>query len=484
MKWTIAQRMTVGYAILIFVIIGIVSTDYASQKNTDRKVTEINQEMIASTLALEVGFQVASIVAEDRALQLTSEDKYVQSMDQWRRRAAKSLETLRTFVEVGSETETKVRALDESAKELFSYIDSQIQRQKSGVEVTKDGRHIARTLSVISVQKIEEQIRDLVNTTGERRERALASYRAEEAKVERFRLILGLLGVSIAIIVGYLLMYSIKRNLGKDIEILRLSSSQMISTAEVYRKQLSEHSTSVNETTSTAAELSAAQRQVVQNATSVSDSGEKAAEAVQSGQGAINETIEGLQAIKEKTEATSKQTIVLSEKSQQVGRIVVAIKDITEQINLLALNAAIEAARAGDQGKGFAVVAGEVRKLAERTKKSTEEITQLVQDIQNSTNATVLATEETIKSVDAGRRIAEDSAKAFDKISKLVSETSEAIKGIYLSCQQQDSATMQISGAMGQINSGIKETVQSVQKTVGAANELVGIAGRLQTLIG
>ena len=279
-------------------------------------------------------------------------------------------------------------------------------------------------------------------------------------------------------------MYSIKRNLGKDIEILRDSSSQMISTAEQYRKQLSEHSTSVNETTSTAAELSAAQRQVVTNATAVSNSGEKAAEAVQSGQGAINETIEGLQQIKNKTEATSKQTIVLSEKSQQVGRIVVAIKDITEQINLLALNAAIEAARAGEQGKGFAVVAGEVRKLAERTKKSTEEITQLVQDIQNSTNATVLATEETIKAVDSGRRIAEDSAKAFDKISKLVSETSEAIKGIYLSCQQQDGATMQISGAMGQINLGIKETVQSVQKTVGAANELVGIAGRLQALIG
>ena len=138
MKWTIAQRMTVGYAILIFVIIGIVSTDYMSQKNTDRKVTEINQQMIASTMALEAGFQIASIVAEDRAYQLTNEDKYLHSMDQWRRRAAKSFEGLRTFVDPGSESEGKVRALEESSKELFTYIDEQIVRSKKPLVDGKD----------------------------------------------------------------------------------------------------------------------------------------------------------------------------------------------------------------------------------------------------------------------------------------------------------------------------------------------------------
>ncbi len=85
---------------------------------------------------------------------------------------------------------------------------------------------------------------------------------------------------------------------------------------------------------------------------------------------------------------------VLSEQIGQIYNITNLVGDIANQTNMLALNAAVEAARAGEQGKGFAVIATEIRKLADQSRKSAERINNLVTDIQNATNTTVIVTDE------------------------------------------------------------------------------------------
>ena len=89
------------------------------------------------------------------------------------------------------------------------------------------------------------------------------------------------------------------------------------------------------------------------------------------------------------------QIVKLGEQTAQIGNIAHIVKDLSAEINMLALNAAVEAARAGEHGRGFAVVAGEVRKLADESKKLAEQTnTSLWSDIQKATNATIIKTEK------------------------------------------------------------------------------------------
>lgn len=104
--------------------------------------------------------------------------------------------------------------------------------------------------------------------------------------------------------------------------------------------------------------------------------------------------------LKDKVNALAEQILHLSEQTQQIGGISELVGNLANQTNMLALNAAIEAARAGEHGKGFGVVAGEIRKLADQSKKSAEKINALVTDIPGAINTTVIVTDEGTKTVD------------------------------------------------------------------------------------
>ena len=167
----------------------------------------------------------------------------------------------------------------------------------------------------------------------------------------------------------------------------------------------------------------------------------------------------------ELTNESSQKVRSLADKSAKITSVVETIRDIAEKTNLLALNAAIEAARAGESGRGFAVVADEVRRLAEGSSKSSEEIDNLIREIQEQIQHTVKGIDSSAQEIEEGREVVDLSLKALAEIGNKVAEVAAV-------AEENASATDQASAAVDQQTTATAEISSSSQSTATLAEEL------------
>ena len=216
--------------------------------------------------------------------------------------------------------------------------------------------------------------------------------------------------------------------------------------------------------------------QVSANASESAAVAERSVAIANKGNEVVQNTIVGMDTIREQIQDTSKRIKRLGESSQEIGDIVSLINDIADQTNILALNAAIQASMAGDAGRGFAVVADEVQRLAERSSGATKQIEALVKTIQTDTNEAVISMEQTTSEVVRGARLAQDAGVALEEIEKVSTSLAALIQNISNAARQQASSAGHISNTMNVIQEITSQTSAGTTTTARSIGELAKLA--------
>ena len=261
------------------------------------------------------------------------------------------------------------------------------------------------------------------------------------------------------------------------------AAKQTENTATHMAKAAENQAREISAATESVVSMAASIEEVSGNAERSSDVARHSVEVAHKGGEAVRRTIDGMNAIRETIQDTSKRIKRLGESSQEIGNIVELINDIAEQTNILALNASIQASMAGEAGRGFAVVADEVQRLAERSTNATKQIEVLVRTIQADTNEAVVSMERSTTDVVGGALLAENAGAALDEIEQVSNQIASLVQNISGSARQQAGAAADVTRRTTRLREISEQTGKATTATAAAISKLSELASQLRKTV-
>ena len=241
-------------------------------------------------------------------------------------------------------------------------------------------------------------------------------------------------------------------------------------------QRLSEAATAMNE-------MNATVQEVARNAGSASSASAETKQKAEAGSQVVEKAVQSIEDVHQMSLTLKEDMAQLNEHARDISRIMGVISDIADQTNLLALNAAIEAARAGEAGRGFAVVADEVRKLAEKTMASTNDVGNAIKAIQESTAKSMTGVDNAVERIDEATELASQSGQALQEIVATVEATADQVNAIATASEEQSAASEEINQSIVQVNDMSRQTAEAMAEAAKAVSDLAAQAQTLTELI-
>ncbi|MEW6164859.1 MAG: methyl-accepting chemotaxis protein [Pseudomonadota bacterium] len=272
---------------------------------------------------------------------------------------------------------------------------------------------------------------------------------------------------------------------------VRESSQRILDNSSAVAATANQTARAAEQSSESASSMAAVMEELSVSIDQMSDHAQQAAQASQTsgalsrdGEKVVGQAATEMRQIADSVRTTSTAIQELGASAEQISQIVGVIREIADQTNLLALNAAIEAARAGEQGRGFAVVADEVRKLAERTGNSTQEITAMISAIQGGTRTAVTTMEDGVRRVEQGVELAERAGATIEQVAGSAASAEQSVADMSHSLKEQSAAGQEIARNVEQVAQLSEQSHAAAREAATRAETLAELAQALDAAVG
>jgi methyl-accepting chemotaxis protein len=479
--WKLRHWIILGYSVPVAALIISAGVTVINVRELNQADQELNRSWLVKDTLNTLDSTVLAVSRSTRAYML---ERNPVTLTEYNQAKADYVNIVNELTElIGNEqqiinlanTEEFIQGYLETTDRLMALVDAGQTEQAIETWKTDNGRALSNeAMDLIRAMEIYEK--ELVANNDEVQAQALE-------RLQFTLLTAATLSVLLSILIGTWIVVKASRLMNQAAGDIASSASEIAASVEQQERTSSQQAASVSETSTTMDELGASSRQSSEQAEAAAAGAQQALSLAEGGTRAVERSLDGMTALREKVDAIADQILRLSEQTSQIGGISGLVSDLANQTNMLALNAAVEAVRAGEHGKGFAVVSGEIRKLADQSKKSAEKINALVADIQTAINSTVMVTDEGTKKVEEGVKIAEETADAFAGVADAVNNVVLNSQQISLNVKQQAVAIQQVVSAMNSLNTGAQENANGISQIKIGTHQLNESALQLKVAI-
>jgi methyl-accepting chemotaxis protein len=482
MTWTVGRRIVAGYSIVLFLVIAVsLLGAWALSTVTSTYEKAMNQRRVNLVPALVAESETRGANMAYLRFLLEGSDADLHARDS-------ILTVARTII-----TGLRDSAYDENDRVAWTAAGGIFQHWIATTDSAVAAKRAGHADEALRIRHtIEHPVRLQLDSSfraGVDRARGTADKTADAGRTtaESSRAALtvgGILALIVGVISALLLNGAITRPLRETSSVIASGSAEILAATTEQAAGANETLAAVSETVATVDEVTQTAEQAAERARAVSASAQRAADMGKAGRRALEESVSGMQQVREQVESIGRSILSLAEQAQAIGEIITSVNDIAEQTNLLALNAAVEAARAGDAGRGFAVVAGEIKSLAEQSKRSTVQVRQILGEIQRATSTAVMTTEQGTKQAASASRQITEAGDTIRSLADAVLEAAQSSAQIVASAGQQALGMEQIRHAVGNIHQATQQNLTASRQSEQAAHDLTQMGDRLLGLVG